>query len=395
MSWSKLKIFFLIFLFFLHASACTQHNQISEVAAPDTLVIGVKSLPSKFKISRLIERKLSRLNERFEMVPDALENEGPGPFEIIEQTTSSLKLKNRHDPAMPVRLEFVEFKVIEDDNLRALALKNRKVDAVQNDMQENGSESLPSALENSLRQDSHLKFQSTEGAQTVYIKLNLEDRWISQLEVRQALAYALDPSSFVAYFDRVTPADTLLPLSHWAYEKEVSVYKSENVKRARELVGQALIKAGYKPEDSTRRLTLQLQLSSREMPVARWMAKCLGKVGIDLHIDSDMSGPQKNYQMFLTTTPEPSWALSEPVFLNELYQQETYQQLTASLAQAADVKSRKEIYSWMQKILSQDLPVIPLWYVKNRIIYQETMDHVRLRPDGSYEWILEVSKRSL
>lgn len=388
---SKLKIFFLIFSLFLSVLSCAPKNQTVQNSDPNTLIIAVKSLPSKIKIARLIERKLSRVNERFEMVPDALQSEGFGPFEIIEETPKKIKLKNRHDPALPVSLEFVVFEVIEDDNLRALALKNRQVDVVQNDMWEK----LPEPLEESLKQDPHLKFQSTDGSQAVYLAFNLEDPWLSKIEIRKALAYALDPSSFVNYSSTVTPALTLLPPSHWAYEKDVTLYKKEDFKLAQELLKQTLIQDNTSAQnivDPTRKLTLTLKVASRDMSMARWLAKSLSRLGIELRLDAGHS--KQRSQMILMTTPEDPQVLSEPVFLSELYHQTAYDQLSASLSQTSDLPARKEVYSWMQKILSQDLPVIPLWYVKNRIIYRDTIDNVRLRPDGSYEWILDVSKGS-
>ncbi|QQR79952.1 MAG: hypothetical protein IPJ69_11495 [Deltaproteobacteria bacterium] len=55
-------------------------------------------------------------------------------------------------------------------------------------------------------------------------------------------------------------------------------------------------------------------------------------------------------------------------------------------------EERKDIYGWMQKLFSQDLPVIPLWYQKNIVIYSNRIQNVRLRPDGSFEWMMDVTK---
>ena len=89
-----------------------------------------------------------------------------------------------------------------------------------------------------------LKLVGTPGVRYQYLAFNLERPYLSDVRVRQAIAYAVDRDSIIRYLYRgfAQKASSLLPPFHWAYEPDVRQYPYDPA-RARQLLDQA----GYKP----------------------------------------------------------------------------------------------------------------------------------------------------
>ena len=48
----------------------------------------------------------------------------------------------------------------------------------------------------------------------------------------------------------------------------------------------------------------------------------------------------------------------------------------------------------IQKVLSQDLPVIPLWYEDNYAVSSRRVKGLQIRPNGSFEWATAIHKET-
>ena len=73
-----------------------------------------------------------------------------------------------------------------------------------------------------------------------YIGLNMLDPALSDLRVRQALAYALDKQTIVdtVYGDTATVANDVFPDNHWSHNPDVTVYEY-NPEKAKSLLEEA------------------------------------------------------------------------------------------------------------------------------------------------------------
>jgi peptide/nickel transport system substrate-binding protein len=205
------------------------------------------------------------------------------------------------------------------------------------------------------------------------------------------------------------PATGLLAPVHWAYEPDVTTHPYDPAK-ARELLDKAGTTdpdgAGPKP-----RFTLTYKTSTKKdrIGLARLIARYLKDVGIEVQVlpydwgvfFSDVN--KGNFQIYALTwvgVTEPDMfydvfnsARTPPAGVNRGgYKNTAIDQLTEEGRRVSDVSQRREIYSAVQKVLSQDLPIIPLWYENNYAVFGRNVKGLRLRPNASFEWAAEVYK---
>src|SRR5580765_2101913 len=112
----------------------------------------------------------------------------------------------------------VRFMVIPDSTTRALELRKGSIDIAQN--------VLTPDFVMALARESHLRVAAIPGTNYQYIGLNLKDSVLQDKRVRKAIAYAIPRDDIIRYYWRslVTPASSLLPPNHWAYEPDVERY---------------------------------------------------------------------------------------------------------------------------------------------------------------------------
>ena len=55
--------------------------------------------------------------------------------------------------------------------------------------------------------------------------------------------------------------------------------------------------------------------------------------------------------------------------------------------------TRLEAYKKAQKFVLEELPVIPLWYEDNIVVYRNNLEGVGLRADASYKPFRDIAKK--
>ena len=329
---------------------------------------------------------------------------GTGPFELDQWVNGEfIRLKRFESYSQKPRMRVVEFRFYPDDNLRILALKNHRLDILQNN--------VPPLLVAALQRDPQLGVQSTDGINVTYLGFNLRKGPLSKTEVREAIAHAIDRKALISYrmVDMAHMADTLMSPLHWSFEPELTQYEFDPQK-ARAL----LDKAGYPDPDGRGprprfKLTYKTSTKKDRIALARLMAKYLGDIGIEVEVlpyewatfFHDIS--QGNFELFsLTwvglTEPDIYYSLFHssqlpPEGLNRAgYNNVVIDRLVEEGRKQVDMGKRKEAYGYVQKLLAQELPLLPLWYEDNVAVYQREVKGLRLRPDASFEWVTEVWK---
>lgn len=330
---------------------------------------------------------------------------GTGPFrlESLKPAESvSLAANGRYHRGAP-KSGRVLFRVIPDDNLRVLEIRNRRVDVLQNN--------VPPLLLPALKDDDGLVLETTEGINMTYLGMNLREDPFKRPEVRRAIAMALDIPALIEYrmAKLARPATGLLSPVHWAYDGDVMVHPFDPVK-ARELLDQA----GYPDPDGSGpapRFTVTYKTSTKKdrIGLARLIARYLKDVGIEarvLPLDwgvffSDVG--KGNFQLYSLTwvgvtepdmffevfhsTKTPPQGLNRGGFSDTIVDR-----LAEEGRRLAAQDERKAVYSEIQKILARELPVIPLWYEGNYAVFGRNVKGLRLRPNASFEWVVEAYK---
>lgn len=330
---------------------------------------------------------------------------GTGPFrlETLRPAESvSLVSNGRYHRGAP-KTGRVLFRVIPDDNLRVLEIKNRRVDVLQNN--------VPPLLLTALKDDAGLVLETTEGVNMTYLGMNLRESPFKNPDVRRAIAMALDIPALIEYrmAKLARPATGLLSPVHWAYDGDVTAYPFDPAK-AREL----LDRAGHPDPDGAGplpRFTVTYKTSTKKdrIGLARLIARYLKDVGIEarvLPLDwgvffSDVG--KGNFQMYSLTwvgVTEPDMffevfhsAKAPPNGLNRGgFADPVVDRLTEEGRRLAGPEERKAVYAEVQKILARELPIIPLWYESNYAVFGKNVKGLRLRPNASFEWAAEAYK---
>ncbi len=319
---------------------------------------------------------------------------GSGPFELRDwPEPGRLSLTRRADG------QVIEFQTIGDPTVRVLKLLRGEVDILQND--------LPAELLRYLDDKDSVQVSFAEGSNFAYIGFNLEDPQTSILPVRQAIAHAINREAIIKYVlgGAARPAAALLPPNHWAGNPDLQGY-AHDPERARAL----LAKTGFTAAHPLQ-LTYKTSTDAVRLRIATIIQQQLREVGIETRLQSydwgtfygDIkSGRFQMYSLawvgiktpdifryaFHSTSLPPDGANRGRLASSRIDRLiETAEQGDSLMAQAAAYRS-------VQQELLQQLPYIPLWYEDHVFAARADIAGYRLAPDGNYDGLQQVYRRS-
>jgi peptide/nickel transport system substrate-binding protein len=275
---------------------------------------------------------------------------------------------NKLHHAPPKRPYALRFVVVRDDNVRALRMLAGAGDLAQS--------VLPPLLLPLFSERSGLRVQSTRGAGTTYLGINLTHPVLRDVRVRRALAHAIDRASVVRHklAGRATLASSWLPEAHWASAADTPRYDYDP-ERARAL----LRERGAEPI----RLTLRTSSDRNVISTARAIASMVSEVGIEVSVRpsenatllSDLA--RGRFELTLMQVPE----VFEPNVLSWFFASDRipepgvreggnrFRMRNAELDRVLedgrrehDLELRRTAYRAAQHILARELPMIPLWH---------------------------------
>jgi peptide/nickel transport system substrate-binding protein len=321
---------------------------------------------------------------------------GSGPFRFVSQEQDKEVVLERDENYRGVKpsVARLRFAVVPDATTRILELRKGSADLALNAMTADAIQTI--------RKRGELDVQQAPGTIYYYLAMNLRDPILKDVQVRRALAYAIDREAMVKYLmgDQARLADSILPPQHWAHFSGQAYF--HDPAKARAILDQAGYGSGKdgirfhivmktSTEESTRLLSASLQQQLRE-------------VGIALDIRSfefatffsDVT--KGEFQLFslrwIGGNEDPdifevfNSAKTPPKGSNRGFYRNT--QLDALIAQGrseTDQTKRKQIYDQVQKIVSNDLPYINLWWGDNVLVHSKRLADVELSPSGNYNFL--------
>ncbi|MFP5507194.1 MAG: ABC transporter substrate-binding protein, partial [Gammaproteobacteria bacterium] len=286
---------------------------------------------------------------------------------------------------------------VPDATVRVLKLIRGEVDLLQND--------LPAELIGYLSRHPDIKVRRATGSNFAYLGFNLEDADTGRLEVRQAVAHALDREAIIKYVldEGARPAGALLPPEHWAGHPDLKGIPYDP-KRSRTL----LAEAGY---SDARPLQLTYKTSSDALRIrlATVIQDQLAQVGIRVALKTydwgTFYGDIKagRFQLFSLAwvgikTPDifryvfHSSALPPDGANRGRYRDATVDALIEAAEQVQDRESQIVLYHALQSRLLATLPVVPLWYEDQVYAARADIEGYTLAPDGNYDGLLKVQR---
>lgn len=330
---------------------------------------------------------------------------GSGPYKFQEFASDSKVILKRNDEYygdVP-RLPYLEFKVLKDENVRVLQLMKGMVDLIQN--------GVPPLMVDKLKENKDIAIEVGPSIIFDYMGMNLNDPVLAKVGVRKALAYGIDRDEIIRHkwggYARI--ADTLLSPMHWAFSGDVEKYNYDPEK------AKALLDvAGYPDPDGDgpkSRIGLSYKTSTQKsrIDIANLIAEQLRKIGISVTVTPYEWGTffkdiaNGSFQLYSL-----SWVgVSEPDIYYNIYHSsqippvgqnrnryinKEIDRLTEEGRVEVDREKRREIYAKIQRIVSGELPYIPLWYTDNILARRKNVVGFNMRSDAGFENFVYATK---
>jgi peptide/nickel transport system substrate-binding protein len=329
---------------------------------------------------------------------------GSGPFRFVRavQDEDVVVERNPRYWAGAPKLERVRFAVVPDAVTVALELEKGSVDVASNEL------TLDMAHQLETRQG--LATETGPGSPVMYLNFNVARGPLADKRVRQAIAYAMDRQAIVdaVWRGKARLAETLLPAGHWAEAPAADLaHWPHDLGRAKDL----LDAAGYKPGSDGVRVRLEMKTSTDETTrlLAEILQSQLAEAGIALTLRSSEFGTffsdvsAGRFQMYalrwIGSNEDPDifrYALGSDRFPPKggnrgHYLNPRVDELLREAAATTDEPTRKAAYFEVERILSEELPTIPLWYPNNEVVHTTRVKGVAPRLDGSFGFLRDAS----
>jgi peptide/nickel transport system substrate-binding protein len=327
---------------------------------------------------------------------------GTGPFRVVDRQPDRVDLEAFDDywQGRP-HLDHVVVRAVPDSTVRALELRKGTVHLIVNDL-------APDVVVD-FRDDPSFQVISDPGSNYAYVGINFEDPMLARIEVRRAMALAIDRDLLVKSLwrgmARVTA--TLMRPGHWSYTPIAPV--PHDPEAARRL----LDKAGIVDPDGdgpAPRLSFTYKTSTDETYLlqAQIIQSMLAEIGIAVEIRSyefatfysDIkSGNFQLFTMVWNGIVDPNmYALtlhSERVPPNGAnrghYRNLEFDRLVEEGAVPASPAERRPYYVAAQEIFARDLPYISLYLKDNVAVMPAALRGYRNYSVGELYSVREMS----
>lgn len=329
---------------------------------------------------------------------------GPFKFDRIEPNVAVHLLAHNTYFEGRATLDGVVLRILPDAMVRLFELQKGNIDLIQND--------LPPDLLTQLRSDEQFTVIQAPGTNFTYLGFNCQDEILKHVEVRQALAYAIDRQAVIRHVlnGLGTLADGILPAGHWAHEAHVPRYAYDPSRAA-----QLLDQAGFPDPDGDGpqpRFQLTYKTSQQEegRRIAEVLQEQLRQVGIAVEIRSFEWGTffgdirAGNFQLYALT-----WVgVTEPDIFHYVFHSQSVPpaganrghyvnaQLDALLdagRRSMSPEARRASYSQAQLLIATELPYVPLWHRANVAVLRSTFTGYQLTPSGDFRVLRTIEPR--
>lgn len=360
-----------------------QNVEKVSVLSPSTLEIRLKKPQASFLTDLTLVKAIKK---------DLI---GSGPYLFVKKKDNTLFLKRNpnHFKYKP-KIENLIFKVIKDDQTRALKLKKGELDLVQNALSSDSIEKLA--------KEPILTFTKSHGLTPAYLGLNTKDPILKNKKIRQAIAYGINREEIIHHLlqDLAIPANSFLSPVNIYHEPKAKNYEY-NPEKARMLLKESKLPLPLK-------LTYKTSTDTQAINIARLISDHLKKVGIEIELRSYEFGTffedikNGNFQLFSLrfvgiTDPDIYYDICHssnfPPGKNRVfYSNAAVDKLLVEGRITFDVKKRNKIYSQIQKLIAEDVPYVNLWHFSNAALYSSSLKGFHFHPQANFLPVVDMFK---
>ena len=321
---------------------------------------------------------------------------GSGAFKFVRYIPDGEVVLERNDSyyGEKPRISSVIFKIVPEAVVRALELRKGSVDIALN--------VLPPDTVTVLKDNDELEVMEAPGTNYQYIAFNLKDPVFSDLRVRKAIAHAIDREKIIKYLwkDQARSATGVIPIGNWCYAADVATYPYDP-ERARELLretGRSGLSFTFRTstDETTRLLATVFQQQLKEVGI---------KMNIQANEPATFSADieKGNFQAYsrrwIGGNNDPDIfnlifhsTMTPPNGANRgFYANPEVDRLIDLGRRETDTEKRKAAYQQIQRIVSEDLPYVSLFYMDNVVVFNKRIRGVTLYPAGEYEFLSEIT----
>ncbi len=327
---------------------------------------------------------------------------GTGAFKFINfdqsQNTIELEANANYWEGAP-KVQKIRVKTVPDANSLQAELQSGGIDIAP--LPTNLS---PDALK-SLEQNPNLEVKQFKGSNIDYLGFNTQSPPLDKVKIRQAIAYGINRENIInqLLFGQAEIANSILPTESWAYNPG----KTYNYDPAK--ASQLLKEAGYKNEP------IKFKFGAGNAAVSQYaqvIQNSLKEIGLNVEIEtleSNVIRQQLALGQFQMNTGRWIGGNQDPIFLNDLfatgaipggkvsccnrsrYSNPEYDKIIAEALNTTDREQAKQLYFRAQEIVSNDLPMLPLWYPANMVVSNKRIGNIKVNSSGDWNFIKDIT----
>lgn len=290
-------------------------------------------------------------------------------------------------------------KTVADANALQAELQSGRVDLTANPT------NFSAETFNSLKQNPNLQVVQSNGSNIRYIGFNVQNKPIDSIKLRQAIAYAIDREKIINDLlgGQARVAYSILPEESWAYAAGTK-YNFDEAK-ARQLVQES----GYKGEKISFKIAAGNNAISQYSQVIQ---NSLKNVGINADIETlelNTLFEQLKLGQYQMTTSQWVGGNQDPIFLRDLfagtefpdkknggrnrsrYSNPEFDKIVQEAIDTVDKTKARELYVKAQEIVSNDLPLLPLWYPANMVVANKRIGNIKINPSGDWNFVKDLT----
>ncbi len=324
---------------------------------------------------------------------------GCGPFKFVEWKQDDRVVLEPFDKyyGNKPKIKRLIYRIIPDATTRLLSIKTGEIDFLIND--------FPPEYLDSFEKNSNLKVIKRTGVIYEYIGLNLKNKYLKNKDVRKALAYAVNREEMIKTMlnSLGEKADSPLSLANWAYNPDVTKYDYRPEKSKQLLDNAGLID----PDGDGPRYRFSMKykcnsLNQQSRQKAQIIQNYLKNIGINLIIEScEFAKLLDDIKSSRFDMYSLKWVgINDPDILYKMfhssgehrnnYFNDRLDNLLEAARKELDKNKRKSYYYIIQKILSEDLPYIGLWYKINVAVMNKNLNGFVMFPAGDLVSIKDI-----
>lgn len=328
---------------------------------------------------------------------------GSGPFKFVafdrSQNTVELAANPEYwDGGMP-KVAKLRIKTVTDASALQAELQSGGVDLAP------VPSNLPPDSIKALGSYPNLKAEQFDGSNIQYFGFNTSKAPLDNVKIRRAIAHAIDREKIVKELlsGQGKIASSILPEGSWAYSPGTQY--NFDPERSRQLLSEA----GYRNEE------IKIGFASGNAAFSSYVQaiqSSLIAVGMNVTVDPlNRDTLQENLKQGSFQTNVAVWigGNQDPIFLKDLfttgripgegvsccnrgrYSNPEVDKLIEDAINETDRAKAKDLYTKAWSIISNDVPLFPLWYPANMVVANKRIENIKINASGDWSFIKDIS----